>query len=170
MMCCRTDYVVFIRFGESNGVVYMWTSSPTPHSERRRKRPKLYTIFPYFSFSLRFFSPFPDLLKKSDAARKERRRKKKKRSENKNNFMLMYLHGSHNKNYVYMWCLLSLSLVLLLLSSCVLLHVSMAALSSFLPSPSSLISYHSFTQHINGNCLHFAVFPSLDIEELARHI
>jgi hypothetical protein len=26
------------------------------------------------------------------------------------------------------------------------------------PSPSSLISYHSFTQHINGNCLHFGAF------------
>lgn len=111
-------------------------------------------IFPYF------FSRTFSRKETKKKAKKERERKKK---WNKNNFMLMYLHGSYNKNYVYMWCLLHY-----------MIHIS--SCSSFLTSSSSSSSTSSSSSHSllsmvlcvifsdilsfisnthNGNCLYY---------------
>jgi hypothetical protein len=110
---------------------------------RPEKRPKLYTIFPYFSSAFFFSLPSRTFSRKAMRRAKKEGGKKKKRSENKNNFMLMYLHGSHNKNYVYMWCSLARLLTHSLSSpACVLLHVSMAALFPFsLPVIADILSF-----------------------------
>lgn len=67
--------------------------------------------------------------------------------------MLMYLHGSHNKNYVYMWCLLHY-----------MIHISSSpsysrvngVVCNFL---SDILSFISYTH--NGNCLYFSSFHAL---------
>lgn len=65
----------------------------------------------------------------------------------------MYLHGSHNKNYVYMWCLLHY-----------MIHISSSpsysrvngVVCNFL---SDILSFISYTH--NGNCLYFSSFHAL---------
>lgn len=69
----------------------------------KRHEKKIPTTKNCIHFSIFFPGPTQENRKER---RKEAKEERGKKMGNKNNFMLMYLHGSHNKNYVYMWRLI----------------------------------------------------------------